>query len=193
MPDFQGSSSKLDLSLAFNAIILLIAAVPVIATAGGIIVVSCQMLVIAFGLIAVALSARNIDATQFERATLGILWAFALIPLWIVVQLLPLPPSISHPIWISANEALQRQSLGHLSVDVGESLAALCSILGMIALVSISIVVGRDRRRAELILFAASAITTLLALNRLAQNFLPTRSSTSVDVVRQTSAALVLS
>ena len=58
-----------------------------------------QMVVVAFALTAVAANARDVDAGQITRAVSGVLWVFFLLPLLIVLQLLPVPASLSHPIW----------------------------------------------------------------------------------------------
>jgi len=158
------------LSPAFNAIIVLIAAGPVLAFSSGPLVALCQMLIVAAGVAAMARAARAMDIDQFGRAVAGAPWFALLVPLLIVVQLLPLPLGLSHPIWLSAHEALQTHAMGQISADLSATVRALFSALTALALVVVTIVVGRDRRRAELLLLAISAVTTLLAASVLAQN-----------------------
>lgn len=127
------------------------------------------MILAAIGLISAAISARQSDVGQFQRATSGMLWIVLLGPLLITLQLLPLPTSMSHPIWFSASEALGSSSVGHLTVDVGASIAALFALLAATGLAIVTIVVARDRRRAEILLLAASAICGLIGVATLLQ------------------------
>jgi len=167
-------------SLAFNAIIVLIVAGPLLAVVGNTAAGLFPVLITAAGLAAVAADARNADADQFWRAGGNLFWLALTVPFWILLQLCPLPPSLSHPIWSSANEALQTGSFGHITADLGATLRSLMSALAAIGLVTVTMVAGRDRRRAELLLLAASAITTLLALAVLGQNFIAIGSLTKV-------------
>lgn len=165
------------MSLAFNAIIVLIAVGPVLAFLSSASAIVFQMLLVAIALIAVAADARHLDATQVRRASAGIVWILLLLPLCLLVQILPMPSLLAHPVWSSANDALQTSAFGHISVDTGDTTAALLSVLSVIGLVMVTIVVGRERRRAELILLAASAVATLSGLSVLLQSFKPLAAS----------------
>jgi ABC-type multidrug transport system fused ATPase/permease subunit len=152
------------LSLAFNAIIYLVASVPVLILFGGTVAALFQMLIVALALASVALTARSADVKQLVRASSGILMIAGLVPLCIVAQLLPVPLALSHSIWASASEALQTGSPGHMTVDVGSTLGAQFSVLSSFALIAVTVLVARERRRAELVLFAAAAVSVVLAL-----------------------------
>ncbi len=71
---------------------------------------------------------------------------------------------MSHSIWINANEALNQQSWGHISIDIGKTIEALAFYLANISLIVVAVFVTRDRRRAELTLLALTAITTLTTI-----------------------------
>jgi len=161
------------LSVAYYSLIFLIAASLILPLAGGEFGTTLQMAVIAVGLIAVAFSVRNTDVQHFWRAAARLRWIFILVPLAVAAQMVPLPLWLAHPIWASTNEALQTQSFGHVTADLGETLKVFFSAIATIAIVCVTIVVTKDRRRAELILFALSAITALHALFVLAHRIVP--------------------
>jgi hypothetical protein len=167
------------LSLAFNAIVFLIAAGPVLALANGPLPELFQMFVAAVGAVSVALWADSIDANHFMRALSGIRRIVVVAPLCILIQLIPLPLSLSHPIWKSAAEALSARGFGHITVDVGETLHALFVVISFTVLIFTTIAIARNRRRAELLLLGMSSITTLLALAVIFQNLAVTASNTS--------------
>lgn len=167
---FVSIQQAIVLSLAFTVLILAITAGPVLAVPGGVTAQLVPMILATIGLISVAISARQSDVAQFQRATSGLLWLALLGPLLIMLQLLPLPATMSHPIWLSASEALGSPSVGHLTVDVGASIAALLALLAATALAMVTIVVARDRRRAELLLFAASTVCGLIGVATLLQS-----------------------
>jgi hypothetical protein len=77
-----------------------------------------------------------------------------------VIQLLPTPIG-AHSLWTYANEALGRQSWGHISIDPGNTLLALTFYLASISLILVCLFVARDRRRAELMLFTLTYITAI--------------------------------
>ena len=120
----------------------------------------------ALALAFVGLSARALDVNLAARSTRGLKVAAAIPAIWIVVQILPTPIG-AHSIWAYANEALGRQSWGHISIDPGRTILALAFYLSCISLTLVGIFVARDRHRAELILSiltATTAVTTLILL-----------------------------
>jgi hypothetical protein len=130
---------------------------------------AARSLIETFAVIALAslgISARAIDVNFVGRSTQGLKIAAAIPAIWMVVQVLPTPIG-AHSIWVYANEALARQSWGHISVDLGRTILALVFYLANISLILVAIFVARDRRRAEQILFALIAIATITALRLL--------------------------
>ncbi len=161
------------MSVAYYSLIFLIAAALILPLAGGEFGTTLQIAVIAVGLVATALSVGNADVQHFSRGTGRLRWIFLLVPLAIAAQMVPLPLWLGHPIWASTNEALQTPPYGHISADLGATLNAICSAIAAIAIVCVTIVVTRERRRAELVLFLLSAIAALHALFVLARDVLP--------------------
>jgi len=90
----------------------------------------------------------------------------ALLPAsWMLLQIMPVPSgSLAHPIWRSAAAALAESMSAHISIDLGFTLRALFGYLSLIALAFSAAVVARNRDRAESLLLALCAITTLVAL-----------------------------
>jgi hypothetical protein len=79
-----------------------------------------------------------------------------------IIQIFPMPFSaMAHSIWINANEALNQQAWGHISIDIGATVEALVFYLAIVSLIVASVFVAKDRRRAEIVLFALTAISTV--------------------------------
>ena len=117
-------------------------------------------------LASVGFSARAIDINFVGRCTQGLKIAAAIPAIWMLVQRLPTPIG-AHSIWASANEALAQQSWGHISVDLGRTILALASYLAIMSLILVTLFVARDRRRAEQILLALTAIAAITTLGLL--------------------------
>lgn len=76
----------------------------------------------------------------------------------------PLPLSWAHPIWASAHDVLGGLSLGPITADIGLTVNALLLALAAISLLGVTILVVRNRGRAELVLFVLSGVTAVSAL-----------------------------
>jgi hypothetical protein len=125
--------------------------------------IAARSLIEALAAIAIAslgISARAMDVDFVARATQGLKIAAAVPAIWLIVQLLPTPIG-AHSIWANANEAMGQHSWGHISIDLGQTILALAFYLTNVALVVVGVFVARDRGRAELILFALTAITAI--------------------------------
>ena len=130
---------------------------------------AARSLIEALAVVALAslgISAQAIDINFVGRSTRGLKIAAAIPAIWMAVQLLPTPIR-AHSIWAYANEALAQRSWGHISVDLGRTILALSFYLANISLILVAVFVARDRRRAEQILFALTAIVTITALGLL--------------------------
>jgi hypothetical protein len=62
-------------------------------------------------------------------------------------------------------------------VDIGATLGALFAALSALALVAVTVIVAKDRRRAELVLLAAAAATSFVALTVLIQSIGPLKTA----------------
>lgn len=153
------------MSLAFNVILGLIAALPVVAFVDGAVArhlapFFCAIFFILFG----GLGPTNAFAATLapvRRLTLALLAP----PLWILFQLIPLPSSFgSHFIWQNTASALHRSAFGHVTVDLGATSTSLALVLAGLGIMVIAASVAADRQRAETILLALCAITTIMVI-----------------------------
>jgi len=152
------------LSLAYFALIVSIVSASALEIAGAKFGVQLGTMSAALSLLAATLSARKADYDHYVRATSWGRWVLIAIPLLIAAQLMPLPLSFGHPIWASARDVLGGLPLGPVTADLGLTLNALLLALAATALLGVTIVVVRDRSRAELVLFVLAGITAVAAL-----------------------------
>lgn len=150
------------MSTAFILLLISIATVPTLALHDGLVAQSLIAALAAAALAFAGISARAADVGFAGLVTRHLKLAAAVPAIWMIIQILPMPFSaMSHSIWINANEALNRQAWGHISVDTGATIEALAFYLANISLIVVGVLVAKDRRRAELLLFALTAISTL--------------------------------
>ncbi|EIG58465.1 hypothetical protein [Bradyrhizobium sp. WSM1253] len=152
------------MSFAYFALIVCLVSASALDIAGAKFGVQLGMTATALGLFAAVFSARKADYEHYLRATVWGRWVLIAIPLCIATQLAPLWLSWAHPIWASSHDALGGLSLGPVTADLGLTLNALFQALTAISLLSVTIVVVRDRSRAELVLFVLSGVTAVSAL-----------------------------
>lgn len=148
----------------FGLLVALIAATPVLAVSGSWFWPQLITLVTAI-MLALLPNAPDVEIRR-SIAIFRPLAPAALLPAaWMLLQIVPVPSgSLEHPIWRSAAAALAESMSGHISIDLGFTLRALFGYLSLIALAFSAAVVARNRDRAESLLFALCAITTLVAL-----------------------------
>ena len=90
--------------------------------------------------------------------------AAMLVPIaWMLIQLVPLPfASLENPIWSITALALNEPSLlGRVSTNAGSTLTALAWFLTILSLALSTVILTKDRRRAEILLFVLTAVGTL--------------------------------
>jgi hypothetical protein len=119
--------------------------------------------IIAAALAIAALTLRPGETSFLFSVTWPMLVAAAVPALWILLQILPLG-MLAHPIWKSAETALQHPIQGKVSIDPGASIIALGYYLSMTAVAFVSAAVAVDRQRAAWILFALSTAVSIIAL-----------------------------
>jgi len=164
------------LSIAFSLLLVSIAAAPALIAFDGLAAQSLIEILAVTALAFVAVTARTADVHFAAHATRRLRLAAAVPAVWMVVQILPMPiPALSHSIWTNANEALNQQAYGHISIDIGKSIEALIFYAANIALIVAGMFVFKDRRRAELVLSILAAITALTTIALVILKFLPNR------------------
>ena len=153
------------MSIAFSLLLISVAIVPGLVILDGLVAQSLIAVLAASALAFVGISARAADVNFTAQVTRRLKLAAAVPAIWMVLQILPMPFSrMSHSIWINANEALDRDWWGHISIDIGTTIGALVFYLANIALIVVTVFAARDRRRAEIALFALTAVTTLTTI-----------------------------
>jgi hypothetical protein len=151
------------LSIAFSLLLICIVFASGTAIQDG---AAAQSLIAVFTVAALAsigLSARTADVKFASQVTRGLKLIAAIPAVWMALQILPTPIG-AHSIWSYANEALGRQALGHISVDLGVTIVSLIGYLANLALILVGIFVTADRRRAELVLFVLAGATAVTAI-----------------------------
>lgn len=152
------------MSLAYFALIVSIVSASALEIAGAKFGAQLGTMAAALSLLAATLSARKADYEHYVRATSWGRWILIAIPLLVAAQLMPLPLGLAHPIWASAHDALGGLPLGPITADLSLTLNALILALAAIASLGVTIVVVRDRGRAELVLFVLAGVTAVSAL-----------------------------
>ncbi|MBH5399952.1 hypothetical protein HZZ13_19475 [Bradyrhizobium sp. CNPSo 4010] len=152
------------MSLAYFALIVSVVSASALEIAGATFGAQLGTLAAALSLLAAASSTRKADYEHYLRATSWGRWILIAIPLCIAAQLVPFPLRFAHPIWASAHEVIGGLSLGPITADIGLTVNALLLALAAIALLGVTILVVRNRGRAELVLFVLSGVTAISAL-----------------------------
>lgn len=161
------------MSLAYFALIVSIVSASALEIAGARLGAQLGMMAAALSLLATAWSAHKADYEHYLRATSWGGWILIAIPLCIAAQLAPLWLGWAHPIWASTHDALGGLPFGPITADIGLTVNALISALAAISLVGVTILVVRDRSRAELVLFVLSGVTAVSALTLDLHRFSP--------------------
>ncbi|RXG90936.1 hypothetical protein EAS61_25015 [Bradyrhizobium zhanjiangense] len=152
------------MSFAYFALIVSIVSASALEIAGARVGAQLGTMAAALSLLAAASAARKADYDHYVRAAAWGRWILLAIPLCIAAQLVPLPLSWAHPIWASAHDVLGGLSLGPITADTGLTVNALLLALAAISLLGVTILVVRNRGRAELVLFVLSGVTAVSAL-----------------------------
>lgn len=157
------------MSIAFSLLIALLVATPAAPFISYIFIQHTLYLIAAIMLASVATAASPADITA--AATLRrFAWA-ALFPIvWMMLQIVPLPiASLTSPIWPTTAVALNDPSLANrISIDPGSTLRSLTWYLAVLSLITSTILIARDRKRAEILLLTLTGAATFIALESLA-------------------------
>lgn len=151
------------LQTALRFLIVLLAACPGLATIH--ILLAEQLVCVAAAMVLVFAATReqaDISSAARLMNPLALLLAFPV--LWMIFQVVPLPfPALDNPIWRMTSVALGEPVAGRISIAPGATLRSLVVYLAMLSLLISTVVVTRDRRRAETLFYALSTVTTFLS------------------------------
>ncbi|WP_409190104.1 hypothetical protein [Bradyrhizobium sp. RDM4] len=157
------------MSIAFSLLIALLVATPAATFLSYFFVQHALYMLAAIMLASVAIAASPADITA--AATLRrFAWA-ALFPIvWMMLQIVPLPlASLTSPIWPTAAVAFNDPSLpSRISIDLGSTVRSLTWYLAVLSLIISTILIARDRKRAEILLLTLTGAATFIALESLA-------------------------
>ncbi|WGD50680.1 hypothetical protein QA641_34605 [Bradyrhizobium sp. CB1650] len=113
------------------------------------------------------MAARGPEAELASAAQLlkRFLPAFLLPVVWMALQIFPAPTfSLANPIWSATSIALNQPSLpGRISVDPSATLRSLFLYLVDVSLLVSTVIITRDRQRAETILSVLCVVTTFIS------------------------------
>ncbi|MGY3238606.1 hypothetical protein ACVMAJ_005496 [Bradyrhizobium sp. USDA 4448] len=163
------------MSIAFYLLIALLNTAPAAVLLNQVSLWPALLLLSALTLAFAAIFAPSSDIETLRQTSKRFALAILFPIIWMVVQIFPSPvSSLANPIWSSAATALNAPSLsGRISIDPGATLHSLIGYLAVLAVIFSTVLVTRDRRRAELILLALTATTTLVALAPLLERVIP--------------------
>lgn len=160
------------MSIAFYLLAALLAATPILAIADGTFATHAVAIAAATMLTAAALEPRAEVATT-ARLVRPFSLAIVFPILWMVIQIIPLPfASLVNPIWSTTAIALNEASLtGRISLDPGATFGSLIWYLTILSLMASTIIITKDRYRAQTILLVLSVVTTFMSIEVLIGQF----------------------
>ncbi|WFU39407.1 hypothetical protein QA640_34365 [Bradyrhizobium sp. CB82] len=153
------------MSIAHCLLIALLVATPIQAIVN---YAFAQYMVAFVAALILAMAARGPEAELTSAAQLlkHFLPVLLLPVVWMALQIFPVPTSLlANPIWPATSIALNQPSLpGRISVDPGATLQSLFRYLVDASLVVSTVIITKDRHRAETILFVLCAVTTFMSI-----------------------------
>jgi hypothetical protein len=160
--------------IALGILLSLVGFSPFILTLDGHILPNLVPLLLAIGLGFVAVWLEPAEAKRFFKLTLPVVIGAALLALWLLLQMLPLPlwqdgplaliSRLAHPVWTSTASGFSHNVTGSITVDTGATAIALVRYLCFVGIVLISTALSISRDRAESILIGLTIATGLIAL-----------------------------
>ncbi|MFK4505556.1 hypothetical protein LPJ38_34195 [Bradyrhizobium daqingense] len=173
----------LRLLIASWLLIALLAAAPILAITSGSFAQHVISLAAAM-MMTMATRAPEQQIASSAQLLKQFLLVFLLPVVWMGLQIVP-TSSLANPIWSATSIALNQPSLpGRISVDPAATLHSLFLYLVDLSLLVSTVIITRDRRTAETILFVLCAVTTLMSVE-----FLLSRLDSFAGIIPQTGAA----
>jgi hypothetical protein len=153
------------LPIAPSLLIALLATTPLVALVNYDIVRPVLLILIASVAAAVAINAQPDQIAGAGQTLRRFALAMLLPAAWMILQCIPVPFStIENPIWATTRMALNEPSLaGHISLDPGATMRGAVWYLAVLAVIISTVLITKDRRRAETVLLAVTIVTTFVA------------------------------
>jgi hypothetical protein len=153
------------LSIAFRFLLILIVVVPGLAWVNNPLVEYGVILFTAVIFAAVGIAASSVDIVDAAEICRRFIFVATLPLAWMIIQAFPNPIGpASHPIWGSAATALQQSLLGHITIDIASTIRSIFRFVANVALVVATLILTRDRRRAEVVLLVLCLAAVLAAI-----------------------------
>jgi hypothetical protein len=169
---------------AFVLLVLLIGGTPAIVFSDGVATGGVVAFLTAMALGVVAAEIGPGDSGYVAKLVRPPLLLMAVPAIWMLVQLVPMPfGSLSHPMWASAAEALDRPISGHISIDLGATVMGLSRYLTAIGILVAATAIAIDRTRAEWMLYwltGATAVSAAILVTRHLAGFAETEASATL-------------
>lgn len=121
-------------------------------------------LMVAVGLILVAVKLPPGETRRFGALVRPLVIGAAIPALWILFQMAPVPAGLAHPVWASVKAGLPSSIAGSITVDIGATAIAFVSFLTLVGAILLATAVTINRDRAEIVLIVLTGATTLLSL-----------------------------
>jgi hypothetical protein len=109
-----------------------------------------------------------------------------------LIQIVPMPGGpLMNPIWSSAAAALGEKPAGSVTIDTGMTVLAICRLTCIFAIGLLAVLIGKYRRRAEMLLSVLAAIATLVSLVRIASSLSPPEAFHFLPPAAQSTAGTI--
>lgn len=141
----------------------LLAASPIVVFYPGPIPLGLSAILLSLGLRLAASHLPQGEAYHLQKLIRFLVIPFLALAIWILIQMLPLP-FVAHPFWASVWNALRQSRLGSITIDIGDTAAALIAYLALLAMALLSTMISINRLRAKWILIGATIALVLIAL-----------------------------
>lgn len=177
-------------SVAYIALLALVAAIPVLLFLDNLVVAGAIQLYASISVLIIAIGIRPDEARHYIKL-IRVPAALCAIPLfWMLIQFLPIAiGGLSRSIWDSAASALETLSLSaNISIDPGLTLIALCRYASMVGIAFVAAAVSIDRQQAERLLLLLASAAGVISLVLLASELggFNLKSASGADVTHAT-------
>jgi hypothetical protein len=151
--------------IAYISILALVAATPLLLFFDNFIVCGAIELYAAFAMVIIAVGIRPGEGRHLSKLIRIPVALAAIPPLWMLIQLLPLPlGGLSRSIWDSAASTLSTPLFPSISIDPGLTLIALSRYASIVGVAFVAAAVSIDRIQAERLLLALCCAVVAILL-----------------------------
>jgi hypothetical protein len=155
--------------VAFFALASMVALIPIVGILDSVWILGATSAILATALMVIAIALPAGNLAHLMRLLQPVLLLVLTAPaLWMLLQVIPMPPALANPIWTSASAALHQPLAGTITVDIGATLLSFAQYCAVVAAGLVTAAVALDRQRAKYILYIFVGIATLVAARQIA-------------------------